>query len=190
MFVDGMVSLMCRKCVQRKDIFRDLVSCKDLWDNYHRDILVEPLFAVDKSAKGKYNPYYSYAYYVEVISNRRLTFEKDILNASKGILFTITSITGGRLICGILEAGFDWAILWRHRTCVIRREGFSSWSWAGWIGSVKEFGTMFLAYTDDRGSHLREWLTTRTWIDWKVIEASGDFTTVKAYKKRLGTEDS
>lgn len=66
---------------------------------------------------------------------RSFTYSSDI-NAPAGVLNT----QGNVMNCGIFQvlpsAIFDLALLWQPRGKVIRREGFPSWSWAGWQAQV------------------------------------------------------
>ena len=62
---------------------------------------------------------------------RKVSFESDKLNAITGCLNFITEMKGVHFIYGLPATDFHYALLWTagyDRS----REGFPSWSWAGW----------------------------------------------------------
>ncbi|OAL57157.1 HET-domain-containing protein [Pyrenochaeta sp. DS3sAY3a] len=73
---------------------------------------------------------------VQALSTRSMTHEGDILNTFRGIL---RHICPGPSLEGCPTSIFDMALLWQPRERLARRNGFSSWSWAGWLGEVRWF---------------------------------------------------
>lgn len=66
-----------------------------------------------------------------VYTHRNLSYESDKLNAITGCLNFITERKGVPFIHGLPATDFHYALLWTGEYDRIR-EGFSSWSWAGW----------------------------------------------------------
>jgi len=75
-----------------------------------------------------------YASLVHNYSLRNLTQQSDALNAFSGILNMLRPDLGESFVWGLPESNFDAALLWRryHHDPECKREGFPSWSWAGW----------------------------------------------------------
>jgi hypothetical protein len=64
-------------------------------------------------------------------TTRELSFESDKLNAITGCLNFITEVKDVPFIYGLPTLDFHYALLW-HGEYDRPREGFPSWSWAGW----------------------------------------------------------
>lgn len=84
------------------------------------------------------------------------------------------------MIHGLPASIFDLALLWQPAGKMSRKEGFPSWSWAGWHGAVQWNGdTMELASYGPLPSLKQEqevittWIRARTWIDWKYRNENG-----------------
>jgi hypothetical protein len=82
-----------------------------------------------------------YAKFVADYSKRHLSNPGDVVEAMMGILnkFNMTSKTAANIdahgmLGGQLEKDLLWVAL--KETSLRRREGFPSWSWAGWVGPV------------------------------------------------------
>ncbi|KAH7311153.1 heterokaryon incompatibility protein-domain-containing protein, partial [Rhexocercosporidium sp. MPI-PUGE-AT-0058] len=82
--------------------------------------------------------------YIEEYSKRELTKPNDIFNAFHGILKAFMAINPSiSHLWGIPFSGeqvdslnsFCHCLLWENR-CMLRREGFPSWSWVGWLGAA------------------------------------------------------
>ena len=108
----------------------------------------------------------TYARAVKAYTARQLTNPGDILNAFSGIANTIYH---GRLIDGLPVSAFDLALLWQPQVLLKRREGFPSWSWAGWIGQVQHEARCLEEFEDECDSEreqIEQWVKARTWIVW------------------------
>ena len=85
----------------------------------------------------------AYREFVHDYSARRLSFEEDVLNAFSGITSIFASAQSWRFVEGVLLQHLASEILFIHETQPIRRvladrkNGFPSWSWAGWNGRVR-----------------------------------------------------
>jgi hypothetical protein len=113
----------------------DLVGFNSLWSN-------------SKSLLSVMRPY---AKVVTEISARKLSYEADVLDAIAGIQHVITLNTGCEFFWGIPDGCIARWLIWeRHQSVILtRREKmcrvagtgespFPSWSWAGWVGRVKD----------------------------------------------------
>ncbi|KIW69438.1 hypothetical protein PV04_05315 [Phialophora macrospora] len=84
---------------------------------------------------------------------RYMTYQSDALNAFSGILQYLNEVAYPRgFFWGLPLEDFNWALSWVSRGAVERRNGFPSWSWAGWQGR-KWGGEVF----DTRNPH--KWST-------------------------------
>jgi hypothetical protein len=111
---------------------------------------------------------------VQAYTLRSLTFPSDTLNAFSGIGAVLSQALSTPMIYGIPASIFDLALLWQPAGKMSRKEGFPSWSWAGWYGAVQWNGdTMELASYGPLPDPKQEqevittWLRMRTWIEWK-----------------------
>lgn len=94
-----------------------------------------------------------YRQLVEVYSQRTLTFERDGIDAFKGIISTFERVSGLQFLWGLptmyLSAALTWPALneteVRRRTALCKFKTskdeiaecpFPSWSWVGWVGKV------------------------------------------------------
>ncbi|PQE14955.1 heterokaryon incompatibility protein [Rutstroemia sp. NJR-2017a WRK4] len=114
---------------------------------------------------------------VEAHTRRMLTYPSDILNALAGVLMTQSRMMDCEIFQGLPAAIFDIAMLWQPsgETEMRRREGFPSWSWAGWEGKVAwrgdtmEMGSYGLWDSSEELERkmITGWVRERTWIDWR-----------------------
>ena len=161
----------CRSTVYREDIILEdpeIISSQDQVGYRFPRGLVE-----------SNEPHNVYAGTLWEYSNRKLSFDTDVINAVTGVLEILhrrmvgdddlVSI-GSRSICGLPTAIFDWALLWEPVIPLKRRSDalWPSWSWCGWNGqaSMLLFGL--------NGAELHDWLVQRTWIRWIVREHRTD----------------
>lgn len=69
-------------------------------------------------------------------SCRTMTKAEDALNAFLGILQCLETKYKDGFFWGLPVADFQWGLLWQLATTPTRREGFPTWSWAGWKGVI------------------------------------------------------
>jgi hypothetical protein len=76
-------------------------------------------------------------------SKRKLSYDSDVLNAMLGIFNSLKG-SKGKLIRNLYgmpvkegSKGLVLALCWYHSEPARRRDGFPSWSWAGWDGGVE-----------------------------------------------------
>lgn len=110
----------------------------------------------------QHEPWTAYRRAVENYSCRLLSFQKDALNAFSGIL---QNLCGTDCIEGFPAMFFDGTLTWQPRARLPRREGFPSWSWLGWIGSVHWFDNPDMAYW-------KADLILKTWIVWYAASSA------------------
>lgn len=111
-----------------------------------------------------------YSDHVQAYSSRKLTYHSDALNAFTGIQKALRGFMGGTTFWyGLPAAAFDWALLWDQPIGqrLTRREGFPSWTWAGWTGAV-------VLPSAKASADEQDWLRRRTWIDWHIINEEGN----------------
>ncbi|UKZ66056.1 uncharacterized protein TrAtP1_007239 [Trichoderma atroviride] len=117
---------------------------------------------------------------VQAYTLRTLTFPSDTLKAFSGIGAVLSQTLSSEMISGLPASIFDLALLWQPASKMSRKEGFPSWSWAGWHGAVRWNGdTMELASygtlpdLKQEQQVITNWIRTRTWIDWKYRDQNG-----------------
>jgi len=67
---------------------------------------------------------------------RSMKYSEDALRAFAGVLQRLETIYPKGFFWGLLVEDLNWALLWRPQVPPMRREGFPTWSWAGWRGSL------------------------------------------------------
>lgn len=111
-------------------------------------------------------PFFTYTSIVLTYSSRVLTKESDTLDASAGILAVMSSRLKCDMLAGLPTGAFDLAILffdpWIDNKTGVRREGFPSWSWAGW----RTCSIMMKAARPPPAAEINHWLRTQTYIVW------------------------
>lgn len=101
---------------------------------------------------------------VRVFNARKLTFDKDVMDASAGLRSIFDGLFSGGILWGIPEMFFDHCIVWKPMEVLRRRraynhallaDSFPSWSWVAWEGDFILIGAR-LNFQDgpeyDRGS--------------------------------------
>lgn len=73
---------------------------------------------------------------LNLYSYRNMKYAGDALRAFAGVLQRLETIYPKSFFWGLPIEDFDWALVWRSQAPPIRREGFPSWSWAGWRGPL------------------------------------------------------
>lgn len=107
-------------------------------------------------------------------SSRHLTYNSDIVNAFAGVLGVLSERMRKERepkfdhLYGLPTLVFDWALLWVPNMSARRRfDGWPSWSWCGWIGTIA------MALSNMTAIELGHWLSNHTWICWTVLDHSG-----------------
>jgi hypothetical protein len=96
--------------------------------------------------------------FVAAYLRRELSFASDILNAFEGIAKVLAKSMGTPFYAGLPVRWLDHALLWQPNDAAVRRQGFPSFSWAGWQG----------------GAEAPYWLhagSTRKLVKWWRVEA-------------------
>ncbi|KAJ5738205.1 HET-domain-containing protein [Penicillium malachiteum] len=78
----------------------------------------------------------AYAKAIESYTSRQSTYKSDAIRALHGLLHVFQLSFKSEFIAGLPNCIIDIALLWRPTQQLKRREGFPSWSWAGWEGQV------------------------------------------------------
>ena len=112
-FINGQIIFRCRSTVYREDVILEdpeIISSQDQVGYRFPRGLVE-----------SDEPQNVYAGTLWEYSNRKLSFDTDVINAFTGVLEILHRrmvgdddlvSTGSRSICGLPAAIFDWALLW------------------------------------------------------------------------------
>ncbi|KAL2019684.1 hypothetical protein VTK56DRAFT_9303 [Thermocarpiscus australiensis] len=108
------------------------------------------------------HPLESYAVMLFYYTQRVLTGQSDALRAMAGVMRRVSQKLGYRMLEGLPTAVFDRFLLFCGRN-LHRREGFPSYSWAGWRGGIDV----------EMIGDLNDWLQNQTWIIWYKRSTSG-----------------
>jgi hypothetical protein len=73
---------------------------------------------------------------LNLYSYRNMTYSEDAIRAFAGVLQRLETIYPKGFFWGLPVEDFDWALLWSSQVPPVRREGFPTWSWAGWRGPL------------------------------------------------------
>lgn len=125
LFVNGRIYYQCRKATFCEDIEVPPINgwSLDSIDMPTR-IFREPPFVQFTSA-------------VELYTRRELTNPSDILNAFEGVRQVLEKRIGSPIFYGLVEKMMDQSLMWESTKRLIRRRGFPTWSWSGWLGEVQ-----------------------------------------------------
>ncbi|KAI8714700.1 HET domain-containing protein [Fusarium sp. LHS14.1] len=97
--------------------------------------------------------------FLQEYTKRDLSFQSDAINAIRGIFRMFSAMPSPvRHIWGHLESKFTRALCWYLGRPSRRREGFPSWSWAGWLGSLAA------PYAWGSGYHIAIPANVKVWI--------------------------
>jgi hypothetical protein len=116
---------------------------------------------IDDDELGPFSVFSALLFYY---SSRTLTFQSDGLNAFAGISQRLAQRYKCRLLQGIPVSSFELYQVFQAAGALLRRGGFPSWSWAGWIGHL-DYGS----FDPDEN----DWLANNTWIVWYERSTSG-----------------
>jgi Heterokaryon incompatibility protein (HET) len=126
LFINSRIYFQCRQTTFCEDIVAEEKNV-----NWSLDSINMP------SRVFKEPPIVQYTSAVQLYTQRQLTVESDILKAFRGVANVLKGHMNTDFFCGLPESIFDYALLWEPVHPLRRREGFSSWSWAGWVGEVE-----------------------------------------------------
>ena len=94
---------------------------------------------------------------VTLYSYRTMTKDEDALNAFLGVLQRLETMYEDGFFWGLPVADFQWALLWQAQSPPERREGFPTWSWAGWKTGVWPGYPLNAAMPHEFPVHLQIW---------------------------------
>jgi len=166
-FAGSRVFFQCRSSVMREDIVSERREAGWTIENTALPDIWESLESRAHEA---------YARTVESYTVRHLSFSGDRLSAFAGIGSLIGEAMGARLLHGLPNSCFDWALLWQPLEAPQRQisADLPSWSWCGWDGEPVSY-----EHTRTQTSNgLQEWLKFHTWIIWYVRDTNGDLRLV------------
>ena len=86
-----------------------------------------------------------------------MTKDEDALNAFLGVLQLLETEYEDGFFWGLPVADFQWALLWEAVSLTKRREGFPSWSWAGWESGICPRYPLNIAKPHEFPVHLQIW---------------------------------
>jgi hypothetical protein len=109
---------------------------------------------------------------VELYTRRSLTEPSDILNAFEGVERVLQDHMDTSMHFGLPSGLLDSALLWESSQLLRRREGFPSWSWAGWVGEIQ------WNFTENVGN-------VQSWIDWHFVDRHGYSVSTKQKQSRV-----
>ena len=116
-------------------------------------------------------PFAHYGELVRQYTNRILTFPEDILHAFAGLMSDFSDRFGSEFCYGLPTNHIYFGLMWKTVTGnnneMARRDGFPSWSWAGWFNAVEY--DMNLAFKS-LNVHI-EWRDPK--IDWNTVQRTG-----------------
>ena len=94
---------------------------------------------------------------VALYSYRTMTKDEDALNAFLGVLQVLETVYEDGFFWGLPVADFQWALLWQANYPPKRREGFPTWSWAGWKVGIRPSYPFNTAKPHEFPVHLQIW---------------------------------
>lgn len=159
-FIDNKVYYRCNTCNWSEDNPRN---------NYHtsrqrRDAVGTLLTTFEAGDE----PEYILSTYLFYYTQRKLSDQKDAINAMAGILRRISDRLQCSELAGMPMAHFDfWLLFTSFGPSLGRRNYFPSYSWAGWITSINY---LFNRFEDS---------IANTWIIWYVRNSDGTTTLIQ-----------
>lgn len=119
-------------------------------------------------------PHDSLCMLIQYFGAKELTHQEDALNAMAGITARFARQMKCRTLEGFPVAAFDYFLLFvSSDSSLSRREGFPSYSWAGWKGVCNWNSIGLLDETA-----VNDWLAGKTWIIWYKRSPSGTLNQV------------
>lgn len=125
LFVNGRVYFQCRKATFCEDME---MPTPNGWS----------LDSIDMPTRiFREKPFVQYTSAVELYTRRELTNPIDILAAFEGVQQVLEKRLNTTIYYGLYEQMMDSSMVWESSKRLVRRPGFSSWSWAGWVGEIQ-----------------------------------------------------
>lgn len=145
LFVNGRIYFQCRRTTFCEDME---MPCTNGWS----------LDSIDMPTRiFREKPFVQFTSAVELYTRRELTNANDILNAFTGIEQVLEKRLNTTIFFGLFETMMDSSLIWESTKRLIRRPGFPSWTWAGWLGEIQ------WKFVEEATS----------WIEWHVEDAEG-----------------
>ena len=157
-FVNDRIYFRCQRCMWQEDTTIDDMPL-DLTATFGglKHMAIDPRISID----------FGFQTLITDYLQRQLSHQNDILNAASGLFRRLSIEKNTSFLEGQPTAFFDKWILFSGKDrgptdFLIRRWGFASYSWAGWVNNIEWnfLGERELFYQG------REWLAQRTWIKW------------------------
>jgi hypothetical protein len=90
-------------------------------------------------------------------SYRSMSHDADSLNAFSGILQYLGTMYPKGFYVGIPIEELNWGLLWWSQYPPKRRQGFPTWSWAGWKGGLWSAFPHDISKPNEHSLHIRIW---------------------------------
>jgi hypothetical protein len=132
LFINGQATMICRNGSYREDLTRCHVNLTQRFMRLGPQEWQPPLR--DRSDIELREAYFKY---VEEYKKRNLSYDSDALNAFAGVINYFRDEIDIASTIGIPNATFGLDLLWNAEDYLKRRSGFPSWSWVGWVGSIR-----------------------------------------------------
>jgi hypothetical protein len=180
-FADGLTFFVCSKSVWREDLVTEeteiMAGQGEITSSFQRPLQPgnDPAAAIS-----------AYISCVEVYSRRNLSFAEDGLNAFAGISKILENDLGTSMFYGLPIKYFELALLWApKRINLTRRQGFPTWTWAGWSSSVD------ISSLQRATDWLRSVGLLKTKNDYEYYDpATASFCSVKTYSNSSQVQSS
>lgn len=166
-FVAGRMYFQCRSTTMSEDIYSEADVA-----GWSVELYGAPARTLQRLET---DPVSVYKKCLGMYTQRKLSYEKDVLAAFSGIANIIHSSLGPNCepIFGLPNSHFDWALLWEpEERPEVRQEGrFPTWSWCGWRGKRITYKSSTVAGPE---INLHEWLLKHTWITYYIRDGQGN----------------
>jgi hypothetical protein len=168
-FVDDRVFFQCRQSVMCEDITMEHGARLEEWSLETKDALGRLFLG---------NPVRQYTKCVQLYTQRKLSVSGDKLVAFSAIERLLSQSMNTGFQTGLPTSYFDFALLWTPSqdpgNSSKRLSEFSSWTWAGW-SHTSEYSQQTL---EGVIFNMHEWISSRTWIEWYVVDVHDAATLV------------